>query len=106
MFTTRQNSNLVKRFRDFLYKKICAPPGVELYANNFDLSDSLQYEFITGVQSRQCAQCAHSQFHRLVYPYTFSIFDFFNITYFYFYVAILLVDRGENLWTQCTIQLF
>ena len=33
--------------------------------NNFDLSDRLQEESVTGVQSRPCAHCAHSQLHGL-----------------------------------------
>ena len=35
------------------------------WTNNFDLSDSLQEESVTGVQSHPCAHCAHSQLHRL-----------------------------------------
>ena len=42
-----------------------SPVGFPVWTNNLELSDSLQEESVTGVQSRPCALCEHSQLHRL-----------------------------------------
>ena len=42
-----------------------SPIWIPVWTNNFDLSDSLQEESVTGVQFRPCAHYANSQLHRL-----------------------------------------
>ena len=63
-FYSSTRSSVVKSWT-WRLSDLGSPVRIPAWTNNFDLSDSLQEESVTGVQSWLCALCEHSQLQRL-----------------------------------------